>query len=48
VGLQCFRAVRTARKLNFQGDQIAECPIEKDAIRVQLTAHEWAQIEARW
>lgn len=48
VGLQCLRAVRTARKLNFQGDQIAECPIEKDAIRVQLTAHEWAQIEARW
>ncbi len=48
VGLQCFRTVRTARKLNFQGDQITECPIENEAIRLQLTAHEWAQIEARW
>lgn len=48
VGLQCFRAVRSARKLNFQGDQITECTIDKDAIRLQLTAGEWAQIEARW
>lgn len=48
VGLQSFRAIRSARKLNFQGDQLTECPIEKEAIRVQLTAHEWAQIEARW
>ena len=32
----------------FQGDQITECPIENEAIRLQLAAHEWAQIEARW
>lgn len=48
AGLQCFRAVRAARKLNFQGDLITECPVEKDTIRLQLAAHEWVQIEARW
>lgn len=48
AGLQCFRAVRSACKRNFQGDQITECLIEKEAIRVQLSAHEWAQVEARW
>jgi len=48
VGLQSFRAVRSAHKLNFQGDQLTDCPIEKETIRVQLAANEWAQIEARW
>ena len=48
VGLQCFRTVTSARKLNFQGDSLSECPIESGAIQLQLSAHEWVEVEARW
>jgi hypothetical protein len=48
VGLQCFRTVTSARKLNFQGEVLSECPIESGAIQLQLSAHEWIEVEARW
>ncbi len=48
VGLQCFRTVTSARKLNFLGEVLSECPIESGAIQLQLSAHEWIEVEARW
>lgn len=48
VSLQCFRTVTSARKLNFRGDTLSECPIDSGAIQLQLSAHEWVQVEARW
>ena len=48
VGLQCFRTVTAARKRNFQGDTLSECPIDRGTIQLQLTSHEWAEVEARW
>jgi len=48
VGWQCFRSVTTARKVNFQGDTLSECQIDNGTIQLQLTAHEWAEVEARW
>lgn len=46
--LQCFRPVNTARKVNFLGETLSTCPVENGVVQFQLTAHEWAAIEARW
>ena len=48
VRLRTFRPVASARQVDFQGHTLVELPLEKDAIPIDLTAHEWAQIEARW
>jgi alpha-mannosidase len=48
AGLQCFRPARTARQTDFQNQPIDDCPIEDGRIQVQLAAHQWVQIEARW
>jgi alpha-mannosidase len=48
VGVQCFRPVKTARKVNFQNETLNECQVDNGAIQLQLTAHEWAEVEARW
>jgi len=48
VGWQCFRPVKTARKINFQGGTLSECQVDGGTIQLQLTAHEWAEVEARW
>jgi hypothetical protein len=48
VGLQCFRPITTARKVNFQGETLSECQVDSGAVQLQLTAYEWAEIEARW
>jgi len=48
VGVQAFRPIASARKCNFQGDTLAECPIEGGAIQLPMSAHEWVEVEARW
>ncbi len=48
VGLQAFRPVASARKRNFQGDMLSECPIDNGAVQLQMSAHEWLELEARW
>ena len=37
-----------ARQRDFQGRTLAELPIEGDGVRVDLTAHEIADIELRF
>jgi alpha-mannosidase len=48
MGLRCFRAVGSARQTDFRGEPSDECPIEDGKIQVQLAAHQWVQVEARW
>jgi hypothetical protein len=48
AGLQCFRAVSSARQTDFCGNPMGVCPIEDGKIQLQLAAHQWVQIEARW
>ena len=48
AGLQCFRAVSTARQTDFCGNPMDDCPIEDGKIQVQFAAHQWVQVEARW
>jgi hypothetical protein len=37
-----------ARQRDFQGRTLAELPIEGDGVRIDLTAHEIADIELRF
>ncbi len=37
-----------ARQRDFQGRTLAELPIEGDAVRIDLTAHEIADVELRF
>ena len=46
--VQCFRPLVEARKVNFQGETLRACPVDDGAIRLELTAYEWAELEARW
>jgi len=46
--LRCWRTPTMARQRDFQGRTLAELPIEGDGVRVDLTAHEIADIELRF
>ena len=46
--LRAFRPLAAARQVDFQGQPLLELPIEDDKITIDVAAHEWIQIEARW
>jgi alpha-mannosidase len=46
--LTAFRRPRSARQVNFLGETLAELSLEGDAVWIDLTANEWAQVEVRW
>ena len=46
--LRCWRTPIMARQRDFEGRTLAELPIEDDGVRVDLTAHEIADIELRF
>ena len=46
--LSFFRKVGQAQKTNFLGDQIVECEIDDGRVQLEMSAYEWAQVEAQW
>jgi len=46
--LRSFRAIASARKVNFQNEQPTELPVADDKITIDLKPHEWAQVEAEF
>jgi alpha-mannosidase len=48
VTLRAYRNVARARQTDFLGQTLADLPVDGDRIRMDCTAHEWLQIEARW
>lgn len=46
--LSFYRDVGRARKINFQGEQIVDCEIDSGSIKLEVSAYEWAQLEAHW
>jgi len=46
--LRCFRTPKTARQRDFQGQTIYELAIDGDAVLIDLTAFEIADIEVRF
>ncbi len=48
VGLSAFRKIQSARRVDLNGDSPQECSIEEDRVRLQLSAHQWVQLEILW
>ena len=46
--LSFYRDVGRARKINFQGEQIVDCEMDSGSIKLEVSAYEWAQLEAHW
>ncbi|MDP7274353.1 MAG: hypothetical protein QF363_02655 [Planctomycetaceae bacterium] len=46
--LRCWRTPSVARQRDLQGRTLADLPIEGDGVRIDLTAHEVADIELRF
>jgi alpha-mannosidase len=46
--LRCFRAPKRARQINFLGETIGELPLDGDAVLVDLTGYEIADVEIRF
>jgi hypothetical protein len=46
--LTSTRRPKSARQVNFVGETLADLKVEEDAVWIDLTAYEWAQVEVRW
>ena len=48
VTLRTFRDVAAAHRVTFAGVSVEELLVEGDRIRVELSANEFMQLQARW
>lgn len=48
IKLSAFRSFTTARQINLAGETLNECPIVEGRIAVDVSAHEWIEVEGRW
>ena len=48
VGLRCFRPVARARQVDFRGQPLGDCQVAEGQIQIDIGAHEWVEVEARW
>jgi len=48
VKLRSFRSVAKARQVDLLGNALATLGVEGDVVKVDITPHEWAEIEVRW
>lgn len=46
--LSGFRSFTTARQVNFRGETLSELPIAEGKVVLDMSGHEWIEIEARW
>ena len=46
--LRCFRSIGQAETTDFRGEDRNELSVQDDRISIDIAAHEWLQIEARW
>ena len=46
--LRCFRSIGLAETCDFRGEDRNELSVEDDRISIDIAAHEWLQLEARW
>lgn len=48
VGVSAFRGIARAQTVDFRGELIRECTIDEGKAKLNLSAHEWAELEANW
>ena len=46
--LQAFRAISSAQKVDFRGHGQGTCRVENGTVTIDMNAHEWTELEARW
>ncbi|MBN2295811.1 MAG: hypothetical protein JXM70_25495 [Pirellulales bacterium] len=46
--LRCFRPMGQAETTDFRGEDRNDLTVEDDRITIDMAAHEWIQLEARW
>lgn len=46
--LRCFRPVAAARHINFAGETIGELQLENGIVCLEMTGHEWVEVDARF
>jgi alpha-mannosidase len=44
--LSSFRPVASARQMNFLNEPLSDCQIDQGKIRLELSAHEWVEVQA--
>jgi alpha-mannosidase len=48
LALTAFRPVKSASTVDYIGSPLAELKIDDGKIKLDLSAHEWAEVIARW
>jgi alpha-mannosidase len=48
VRLACFRNISSASQVDFRGHSLGQCRIEEGVVCLNVAAHEWLEVEARW
>jgi alpha-mannosidase len=48
VTMRTFRDVASAQRITLAGERAEELPVDGDRIRIEISAHEWLQLEATW
>jgi len=48
LALTAFRPVRSAGTVDFIGNPLADLKVEESKIKLDLSAHEWVEVLARW
>jgi alpha-mannosidase len=48
MAISAFRPVKSAKTVDFQGNQLAECTVEEGKAKLDLAAHEWAEAQLRF
>jgi len=46
--LTAFRAIKSAGTVDFLGQPLADCVLEDGKVKLDLAAHEWVEVVARW
>jgi alpha-mannosidase len=46
--VRAFRPLSQAQKLDFLGQSLGMCPVRDGAVEIDIGAHEWVELEARW
>ena len=46
--ITAFRAVKSAATIDFSGNRLADLNVDDGKIKLDLAAHEWAEISAHW
>jgi len=48
LSVSAFRPIKSASTVDFLGQPLTECRIEEGKLKLDLSAHEWVQVVARW